>query len=61
MTAVLALDIAVLLIGLVVLGMLGWRLWRQVRELGAAVGEAGERLSAATQALHTSVDPAPRD
>ena len=60
MLAVLVLDISLLLAGLTVLGVLGWRLWRQVRDLGTAVAAAGEQIAAATERLQDGVDSAPR-
>ncbi|MDQ6650979.1 MAG: hypothetical protein M3Z02_12810 [Actinomycetota bacterium] len=46
-----ALDLALVVIGFVVLGLLSLRLWRQVKVLGAEVVSASERLADAAAAL----------
>ncbi len=50
-----AVDVAVGVLGLVVLGLLGWRLWRQVRVLGRQVSAAGQRIAEATAELERTV------
>ncbi|MGI8698249.1 MAG: hypothetical protein ACR2J0_03775 [Mycobacteriales bacterium] len=47
----IVLDVALAVAGLVVLGLLAFRLWRQVRALGREVVAAGERLGAAAATL----------
>lgn len=50
---VIALVIAclVVLAGLVLLGVLTWRLWGLVRDLGRSVGRAGEQLAQVSDRL----------
>ncbi|GAC1329695.1 MAG: hypothetical protein NVSMB13_17450 [Mycobacteriales bacterium] len=45
------LDLALVVLGFVVLGVLSLRLWRQVKVLGAEVSSASERLAEAAAAL----------
>ena len=47
----LALDLAVALIPLVLLGLAGMRLWRAVKGLTRTAGEAGDTVGAATDRL----------
>ena len=47
----LVLDLVLVVIGLVVLGVLSLRLWRQVKVLGAEVMSATERLADAAAAM----------
>jgi len=47
----IVLDVALAVAGLVVLGLLAFRLWRQARALGREVAAAGERLGVAAATL----------
>jgi len=47
----LSIDVAVAVLGLLVLGGLALRLWRQVRRLSREVGAAGERVARAAAEL----------
>jgi len=53
----LVLDLALVLLSLVVLALLGLRLWRQVKELSRGVSEASTRIASLTQGL--SIAPRP--
>ena len=53
----LALDLALVLVSLVVLALLGLRLWRQVKQLSRGVSAASARIAALTQGL--SIAPRP--
>jgi hypothetical protein len=55
---VVVFAVLVFLGGLVVLGMMGVRLWRSVRSLGRTVAAAGAQVAEASAALETI---APRD
>jgi len=48
---ILGIDVALAVLGLVILGVLAWRLWRQVRRLGADVSAAGARVAAVSEEL----------
>ncbi|HEU5034748.1 MAG TPA: hypothetical protein VFT62_08350 [Mycobacteriales bacterium] len=43
-----------------VLALLSWRLWRQVRQFGRDVAAAGERIARATDELQQLAPPAGR-
>ena len=45
---------------LVLMSLVTWRLWRQVRQLGRDVAAAGERISRASDELQQVSPPAPR-
>jgi hypothetical protein len=47
----LGVDVGLAVVGLLVLALLTLRLWRQVRGFARDVGNAGERLAAATEEL----------
>ena len=47
----IALFVPVGVASIVVLGLLSWRLWRQVRQFGRDVSAAGERINRATEEL----------
>ena len=47
----LAVDVVLVLAALVLLAVVGLRLWRSVKALGSRVSEAGERLGAALDDL----------
>lgn len=47
----IVVDVSLAVIGLVVLGLLALRLWRQVRVLGREVRAAGERIQTAAATL----------
>lgn len=51
MSPYLGLDIGVFVIGLVVLALVAWRLWRQVRGLGRSVSAAAQRIGDAQAQL----------
>ena len=55
----LLLDLFLVLVALVVLGLLGLRLWRQVKALSRAVGTAGETIAPLTAALTRAQAAAP--
>lgn len=55
----IVLWVGVAVLGLVVLGLLTWRLWRQVRQFGRDVAAAGSRIAAVTDEL-AKVAPPPR-
>jgi hypothetical protein len=48
--------VAIAVFGLAVLGALGFRLFRQVRQLGRDVAAAGEKIAAVTDEL-ARIDP----
>ncbi len=50
----LLLDLALVLGALILLGLLSLRLWRQVKDLTAAVRRASQTLAPATQAMAQS-------
>lgn len=54
----LVIDLVLVVAGLLILGLLSLRLWRQVKALGAEVASAGERLADAAAALDR-VSPRP--
>jgi len=51
MSALVGLDIALAVLGLLVLALLAVRLWRQVKELGRTVGNAAARVGEAQASL----------
>ncbi len=56
----LLLDLLLALLALMVLALLGLRLWRQVKALSHAVGAAGQRIAPLTAALSRAQAAAPR-
>jgi len=44
-------DIAIAVVGLLILALLTFRLWRQVRQLGRDVSAAGSRIATASEEL----------
>jgi hypothetical protein len=50
-SALVGLDIGLAVVGLAVLALFAWRLWRQVKALGRTVGTAAERVEAAQAEL----------
>ena len=46
-----ALFVPLGIVSMAVLGMITWRLWRQVRQFGRDVAAAGERINRASEAL----------
>jgi hypothetical protein len=52
----IALYVGIVVLGLVVLALLGYRLYQQVRQFARDVGAAGERIAAAT-ADRSQIDP----
>jgi hypothetical protein len=53
-----ALFVPVGLVSVAVLGLVAWRLWRQVRQLGRDVSAASERISRASEELQRISPPA---
>jgi hypothetical protein len=53
-----ALFVPVGVVSIVLLGLLTWRLWRQVRQFGRDVAAAGERISRASDELQRISPPA---
>ena len=53
-----ALFVPVGLVSVVLLGLVTWRLWRQVRQLGRDVSAAGERINRASEELQRISPPA---
>ncbi len=53
-----ALFVPVGVVSVAVLGLVAWRLWRQVRQLGRDVSAAGERISQASEELQRVSPPA---
>jgi hypothetical protein len=51
-----AFYVVIAVLGLAVLAALGFRLWRQVRQLARDVGAAGERIAAASAQL-SAIEP----
>jgi hypothetical protein len=47
-------------VSIAVLGLLTWRLWRQVRQFGRDVAAAGERIGRAAEEVQRLAPPAPR-
>jgi hypothetical protein len=47
----IALYVGIAVLGLAVLAVLSFRLWRQVRQFGRDVSAAGEKISAVTDQL----------
>jgi hypothetical protein len=45
------LYVGIAVVGLAVLGLLSFRLWRQVRQFGRDVSAAGEKITAVTDQL----------
>jgi len=46
-----ALFVPLGIVSMAVLGMITWRLWRQVRQFGRDVAAAGERINRASEEL----------
>lgn len=46
-----ALFVPIGVVSIAVLGLLTWRLWRQVRQFGRDVAAAGERINRASEAI----------
>lgn len=55
----LLLDLFLVLVALGAVGLLGLRLWRQVKALSRAVGAAGETIAPLTAALARAQAAAP--
>jgi hypothetical protein len=55
-----ALFVPVGVVSIAVLGLLTWRLWRQVRQFGRDVAAAGERIGRAAEEVQRLAPPAPR-
>jgi hypothetical protein len=53
----IGIDIGIAVLGLVVLGVLAFRLWRQVRQFGRDVSAAGIRIADASEHLSTVTAP----
>jgi hypothetical protein len=53
-----ALFVPVGLGSVALLGLVSWRLWRQVRQLGRDVSAAGDRISRASEELQRISPPA---
>jgi hypothetical protein len=53
----LALFVPVGVVSVVVLGLVAWRLWRQVRQFGRDVSAASERISRASEELQRVSPP----
>jgi|HubBroStandDraft_6_1064221.scaffolds.fasta_scaffold2478040_1 hypothetical protein len=47
----IVLYVGIAVVGLAVLGLLSFRLWRQVRQFGRDVSAAGEKITAVTDQL----------
>ena len=52
-----ALFVPVGLLSVALLGLVTWRLWRQVRQLGRDVSAAGERINRASEELQRISPP----
>jgi hypothetical protein len=50
----IGIDVALAVLGLLVLGALSFRLWRQVRALGRDVSAAGARIADASDKLSSA-------
>jgi hypothetical protein len=50
----IGIDVGLAVLGLLVLGALSFRLWRQVRELGRDVSAAGARIADASDKLSSA-------
>jgi hypothetical protein len=55
----IGIDIALAVLGLLVLSALTFRLWRQVRQLGRDVSAAGARIADASEQLSSVAPPRP--
>lgn len=53
-----ALFVPVGLVSVALLGLVTWRLWRQVRQLGRDVSAASERINRASEELQRISPPA---
>jgi hypothetical protein len=53
-----ALFVPVGLVSVALLGLVSWRLWRQVRQLGRDVSAASERIGRASEELQRISPPA---